>query len=115
MSASAAFGKNVSRPVLIKSVIICLLLMVAGLSTLAKDGQYYPEAYPAYHVSLSVKMDMAHCHVHVAGDELHQIAFFPLPQPTTLSGWLHRIEVPPGVQVGVRISMQHRSPPVPLN
>ena len=64
--------------------------MVAGLSTLAKDGQYYTGGVSGLcsrvFFSLSVKMDMAHCHVHVAGDELHQIAFFPLPQPTTYPG-----------------------------
>lgn len=114
MPIEHAFEKNVPQSVLIKSLVICLLLMVAGLSTLAKNGQYYPEPHPAYHVSLSAKMDVAHCHVHVAGDELDQIILFPLPQPAALSVRLHRIEVPPEVQIDVTISMQHRSPPIPL-
>lgn len=89
--------------------------MVAGLSTLAKDGQYYPESHPAYHVSLSVKMDMAHSDVQVAGNELHRIASSPLPEPTIPSVQLHHIEVPRGLQLAVMISMLHRSPPAPLN
>ena len=33
-----------------------LLILVAGLSTLAKNGQYFPKTTPAHNVSISTKM-----------------------------------------------------------
>lgn len=96
-----------------RATIVILLFTVAGLATLAKNGQYYPKSNPAQHVSIAIKMNVVHSSMHLAEEPLQPVARFSPPQPVRAARV--RFEEPPAVApVGVVVSMQHRSPPLTL-
>ncbi len=98
-----------------KTAIIALLFTVAGLATLAKNGQYYPKSNPARNVSISTKMDVTHSTVQVAAEPSQLLARFYPPQPQLRIVSVHYEPVLQKTPIGVTVSMQHRSPPVPLS
>ena len=51
---------TLAKSVLARFIICSLLLAVAGLATMAKNGQYFPETSAAHYVSISTKMNVAH-------------------------------------------------------
>ena len=98
-----------------KTAIFVLLFTVAGLATLAKNGQYYPKSDPARNVSISTKMNVSHSPVQVAGEQLQAVAllFRALPPLRTARvRYAENLRKPP---IGVVVSMQHRSPPAQLS
>src|SRR5215469_6841996 len=95
-----------------KAVVLLLLFTVAGLATFAKNGQYYPKSNPAQHVSVSIKMNVAHSPAHVAEEPLEPVARFLIPQPPLHSPRVQVEEIPTALPIGVTVSMQHRSPPL---
>jgi hypothetical protein len=56
----------------VKAVLITLLFAVAGLATMAKNGQYFPQDSSAHYVSLSTKMNVAHSSIQFVVDDLQQ-------------------------------------------
>ncbi len=102
-----------SRTTLRIATVILLLLAVAGLSTLAKTSQYFPQSHPTHYVNISNKMKAAQPVV------LEQVPLYPVakvvpPQPRAPRN--HRIEKIPVscTSIGVAVSTQHRSPPYSL-
>lgn len=99
----------------IRQITVALLLFtVLGLFTLAKTGQYYPESNPAQHLSVSIKMNIAHSSIEAAEEPQDVAICFFLPQPPPRQHRAQMEEPPPIVPVGVTVSMQHRSPPLAL-
>jgi len=72
-----------SRKSLLTKVVICALLFaVAGLATMAKNGQYFPETSSAHYVSISTKMNVVHSSVQFTVDDLHPVTrLFSLQPP----------------------------------
>jgi hypothetical protein len=90
---------------------VLLLFAVAGLSTLAKNSQYFPNSNPAHYINISNKMKGAPAPVLLDFAPLYPIATVVPPQPCTPKN--HGVEeVPlPSPSIGVTISIRHRSPP----
>ena len=97
----------------IRVSVVFLLILVAGLATLAKNGQYFPKTTPAHCISMSTKMNVAHAPAIVAGDRVEQFAKLSQPQPLPLirRTRLERLTTVLMPQIGVTVSRQHRSPP----
>jgi hypothetical protein len=105
-------GTRLWAGIITRATILILLFSVAGLATLAKDGQYFPKTNPARYVSISTKMNDAHSPVLSVGEPLQPfVATFPL-QPRIRVSRVEIPQVPPVKQIAVRVSMQHRSPPL---
>lgn len=99
--------------VVTRATILLLLFTVAGLATLAKNGQYYPKSNPAQHVSISTKMNVVvHSSAHLGEEPLQPATQFFPPQPPLRSAWVSTAELPSIPNISITISMQHRSPPV---
>jgi len=112
--ANLTMRRNDSERVLAKTAILLLLVAVAGLSALARHSQYLPKSNPTHYFSSITKMEV---------DQL-PLVFFPAPMfavamvvpdepafqrsPRAAS---QRIDIP---QIGLVVSLQHRSPPFPL-
>jgi hypothetical protein len=94
--------------------VILLLFTLAGLFTLAKTGQYYPESNPAQHVSVSIKMNVTHPSLKAVEEPRQSLICFLPPQPPPRPQRVQSKEPSPIVPVGVTVSMQHRSPPLAL-
>jgi hypothetical protein len=103
--------RNDSKEFLAKAAILLLLIAVAGLSTLAKHSQYLPKSNPTHFFSNAAKMNVTHLSVlflpapicpvvKITPDEK---AFRVLQQI-----FPEKIELP---QIGLTVSLQHRSPP----
>lgn len=95
-----------------KAVVLLLLFTVAGLATFAKNGQYYPKSNPAQHISVSIKLNVAHSPAHAAEKPLQPVARFLIPQPPLHPPRMQVEEIPTALPIGVTVSMQHRSPPL---
>jgi hypothetical protein len=106
--------RSASRRLWLRLSVVMLLISVAGLSTLAKDGQYYPKTHPARYVSISTKMNVSHAPILVSRDKLQLIARISPPLPTIRRIPADRSEAVPTLRIGVIVSMQHRSPPSSL-
>lgn len=95
-----------------KLPIIILLIALAGLATIAKDGQYYHRSSPSHQAFLSTKMNDTQAPVVVLSSPSQRmvgaIPAKPAPDYRT------RIDsTPPLVQpVGLLLCFRHRSPPV---
>jgi len=96
------------------ALILLLLAAVPALSTLAKDGQYFPRTNPVRQVSLSIKMNVAHAPVVIASDRLETVAKAVPPPPTVRVDRLEQFEIAPISTIGISLSMQHRYPPLTL-
>src|SRR5271156_4895930 len=93
------------------ALVLLLLVAVVGLFTLAKSGQYFPRTNPVRHVSVSIKMNVAHAPVVILGEKLEPVARVAPPPPTLRVTRLEQFEVAPAQRISVPVSMQHRSPP----
>ena len=91
--------------------VILLLIAVAGLSTLAKDIQYFPNTNPTHYVSSSTKMKVVHAPVVLDRDRQLPLTRISLPSPAAWPIREDRLEAILIPAVGVTVSMQHRSPP----
>ncbi len=96
------------------ALVLLLLVAVVGLSTLAKNGQYYPRTNPVRHVSLSIKMNVAHAPIVILGDKLEPVARVAPPRSAVRITRLEQFEATPVQEISVTVSMQHRSPPPSL-
>jgi hypothetical protein len=95
-------------------LILLLLAAVPGLSTLAKDGQYFPRTNPVRRVSLSIKMNVSHAPAVIVSDRLETVAKTVSPPPTVRVDGLEQSEIAPISTIGISLSMQHRYPPLTL-
>jgi hypothetical protein len=93
------------------ATVVLLLFAVAGLSTLAKNSQYFPKSNPAHYVNASNKMKVVAPPVVFERAPLQPIAKVVPPRPCVPKK--HGIEEVslPLPSIGVTVSIQHRSPP----
>jgi len=91
------------------AAVIVLLFAVAGLSTLAKDGLYFPRTSIARHTSDSTKMMTSHASVVFRCEE--QAVAKACPPPPARDALPILAATAPAREIGVVVSMQHRSPP----
>ena len=90
--------------------VVLLLFAVAGLSTMAKNSQYYSRSNPAHYLNISSKMKMS---PPAALDRtpLRPIARFAVPQPVVRFSPVVEDQVPELPSLSVTLTLQHRSPP----
>jgi hypothetical protein len=93
------------------ATVVLLLFAVTGLSTLAKNSQYFPNSNPAHYINISNKMKGAPAPVLLEPTPLYPIARVVPPQPCAPVN--HSVEEisPPTPSIGVTVSIQHRAPP----
>jgi hypothetical protein len=93
------------------ATVVLLLFAVTGLSTLAKNSQYFPNSNPAHYINISNKMKGGPAPVLLDLPPLYPIAKVVLPQPCAPVN--HGVEEisPPSPSIGVTVSIQHRAPP----
>jgi hypothetical protein len=105
-----------SRHLLIKAAVFALLVAVAGLSTLAKNSLYYPKTNPSHYVSIASKARIASAPaVEQRAPMLPMVRMTP-PQTLirTAAAPHEGSEAPPILEIGIVLSLQHRSPPTSL-
>src|SRR5580704_11929490 len=95
--------------------IVLMLFAVAGLSTLAKNSQYFPKSNPTHYVNIATKMKAAPSRVVVQRERLSPVAKLLPPKSEVLNRYAAKEEANlPLPSVGVTVSVQHRSPPSSL-
>ena len=104
-----------ARCVYLKLGVVMLLLAIAGFATLAKNSQYLSRSNPAHYINISSKMKVSHFPVVIERTPLRPVPRFIPPQPETRITQVVREETPPLLSIGVTVSLQHRSPPIPLS
>jgi hypothetical protein len=97
-----------------KGAILLLLLGLANLATMAKDGQYYPTPNPARHVSLSIRMNDTHAPVALVRTPLEMVARRVPPRPRPIIRKPREPQPLPIETIGITVTLQHRSPPALL-
>jgi hypothetical protein len=91
--------------------VVLLLFAVAGLSTLAKNSQYFPKSNPTHYVNIASKMKAAPPPAVLERAPLYPIAKVVTPQPyAPRNHGVEEISLP-SPSIGVTVSTQHRSPP----
>jgi hypothetical protein len=103
--------KNASTRVPARTTLLLLVFAVAGLSTLAKYSQHVPNSNPIHFFSKTTKMNVTHL----------PVVFVAVPNAPVVKVVLHRpafrmlrpifCEKIDLLQIGLTISLQHRSPP----
>ncbi|MGD0429248.1 MAG: hypothetical protein ABSC10_21290 [Candidatus Acidiferrales bacterium] len=104
-----------ARHLYVKVGVVMLLLAIAGFSTLAKNSQYFSRSNPAHYINISSKMKVSHLPVVIDRTPLRPVARFIPPQPEMRIARMVEDEIPALPSMGVTVSLQHRSPPVPLS
>jgi hypothetical protein len=105
---STPLGRNLLR----KIVIFALLLAVAGLATMAKNGQYFPQSSPAHYVSISTKMNVAHSTAHFAAADLQPLTSLFSLQPPLRAMRVEQFTAPPLIfKIYLADSRHLRAPP----
>lgn len=105
---------SAAKRVLSKASILLLLVALAGLSVLAKHSDYLPKSNPTHYTSQAAKMNLAHLPADFAPAPVHRVDGLMPPKPERPGLPLiasEKLELP---QIGLTVSLQHRSPPCPL-
>jgi hypothetical protein len=104
---SRSFKRGLSN-----ATVLLMLFAVAGLSTLAKNSQYFPKSNPTHYVNIASKMKAAPSRVIVQRDRTSPVASVVLPKPFVPKKYTAEEEADlPSTSVGVTVSVRHRSPP----
>lgn len=106
--------RNDSKRILAKAAIVLLLVAVPGLSTLAKHSEYLPKSNPTHFFSNTTKMNVAHLPVLFFPAPMYPVAKVLPAEPayrTSPPVSSEKIDLP---QIGLTVSLQHRSPPSSL-
>ncbi len=106
---------RLARTSLQTATIVLLLFAVPGLSTLAKNSQYFSRSNQAHYINIASKMTESHLSAVINRTPLLPVARFIPPQPETRTTHVVRAEIPALPSVGVTVSLQHRSPPISLS
>jgi hypothetical protein len=87
-----------------------LLFAVFGLSTMAKNSQYYSRSNPTHYLNISSKMKVS---LPAALDRtpLRPVARFVVPQPAVRFFPAIEDQLPEVPSLSVTLTLQHRSPP----
>ena len=104
---------NSPRRIWLVVPVVLLLIAVAGLATAAKNGQYYPQTTSAHRVSMATKMNLTRASCDTESEPPRIVTEIPvLDRPERVAFVMP--PVPANIPIGVRVSTQHRSPPVSL-
>lgn len=101
-------------PCIIKrTAVVLLLLAVPLLSTLAKDSWYLPQANTAHYLNGAIKMKVSHAKLLVRWEPpMPTMKLVPPPMPREVLARIGAERLDPLVpDIGVTLSLQHRSPP----
>jgi hypothetical protein len=101
--------------IVVRLAVVLLLFGLAGLATVAKDGQYYPTANPARQVSLSTKMNLAHAPVLFTCGPLENVARLVVPKPRPIFRRRTEAELLPIRSIGLTQTLRFRPPPAVLS
>jgi hypothetical protein len=116
MSESLTSGSNAPRTPNPRSWLrfsaVLLLFAVAGLSIGAKDSWYLPSSHPAHYLNISTKMKVSPLPAVFDRTPLHAVA--KVEPPPVIDHLSYREEPPPpAIQlIGLRFSIEDRSPPI---
>ena len=103
--------KTDGKQMLAKAAVLLLLFAVTGLSILSMHTRYLPKSNPIRFISKAAKMNVAHHSAVPAAGPLYRAAELAPPQPefrTVLAVQPERFHLR---QIGLILSLQHRSPP----
>jgi len=100
-----------SCPIFSKAAIILLLVSLAGLATIAKDGQYYRGANFAHQSSLSTKMNVTLTSAVLGSAPLERVTRTTVEKPRPAARVRKEPEAPPAEPIRLLLSVRHRSPP----
>lgn len=103
-----------TRCIWLRGAALVLLLAVVGLSTLAKNSQYFPKSSPARFINIASKMKVGQSPVVLDRQPLHPVAKVAPPRPIYRIFRQDEPRTPPIQVIGLVVSLQHRSPPVLL-
>jgi len=106
--------RRFSRQTFARIAILALLVAVVGFATAAKNSCYYSRSRAVHYLSISSKMKVVHAAPVFDRTPLRIMAKIITPQPQKKSIPQDRPETPAIRQMSVRVSLQHRSPPVSL-
>jgi hypothetical protein len=95
--------------------VVMLVVAVTGLSTIAKEAQYFTRTNPIRTVSVSTKMEVTRAPVTFAGDPLRPIAHIVQPKPPIQAARVEETAIAPPPRIALALSRQHRSPPASLS
>jgi hypothetical protein len=94
--------------------VVLLLFAIAGLSTMAKNSQYYSRSNPVHYLNISSKMKMSPPAA-LGRTPLRPIARFVVQQPVVRFSPVVEDQVPELPSLSVTLTLQHRSPPQSLS
>src|SRR5215470_12243539 len=103
------------RLVITRLLILLLVLGVAGLATVAKDGQYYPTTNPARQVALSTKLNLGHAPVTFTCDPVEGVTRLVAPKPCTIFHRRTEVHPLPIQPVWLHETLRLRAPPYLLS
>jgi hypothetical protein len=98
-------------PLGLRLSMLVLLIGVATLATVAKNGQYFPQANPAHQVSISTKLNFAYAKVSVPLDQAQPAIFVVLVAPVITATPLEPFEAALPNRTATSTCKQLRSPP----
>jgi len=99
------------KRMLARTAVLLLLLAVAGLSTLAMHTRYLPKSNPLHFFSKATKMNVEHHPAILAAGPLYSVAELAPPRPEFRTAQVRQPEKVHLQQIGLILSLQHRSPP----
>lgn len=106
---------GLSKRILPKAAILLLLAVaLVGLSALARHCDYLPQSNPIHRTSHVIKMNVVHLSIDFVTAQPHRVDSLIPPKPERARLRVvspERLELP---QIGLTVSLQHRSPPCPL-
>jgi len=94
--------------------VVMLVIAVAGLSTAAKNGQYFSPKSPIRSISISTKMNVTRTPVVFTGEPVQPVARIVHLQPPIQASRLEEAVISPVPRVTVTASTRHRAPPIPI-
>jgi len=95
-----------------KLAILALLLALAGLSTLAKQGQFYPRTNPVRQISAATKMSVPQTARTLDCVPTQPAARLILPQPQDRPVRMVAPELSSIAWAHLTLPLQHRAPPL---
>jgi hypothetical protein len=109
--AGPMMRKTDHKRILARATVLLLLFAIAGLSTLAIHSRYLPKSNPIHFISKATKMDVTHHPVVFAAGPLYPVVQLAPPQPAVRTVRVLQPEKFHLQQIGLFLSLQHRSPP----
>jgi hypothetical protein len=105
-------ASTLTKRIVCRVAILALLFAVAGFATAAKKSWYSPRSNPAHYLSISSKVKVSVAQVDLADTQFRvPVARVVVTQLIRRTNHPPIENAPPVPQIGVTVSLQHRSPP----